>query len=169
MTDRPIVVEASGAGITFLRVYRGIADHFPARRSEWVTASMLFWWGVVVMQPYDLFGQGQAWKLLLSIMSERHWGQVAAAIGAMRLVALGLNGTFLHTWYGRHSQYVRATGCACSGLLWALIAIGLWSGDYWSGFLPVAAHLALQDALNCYSAAADAGRLNWQRRNVRSD
>ncbi len=44
-----------------VRIYLGIHDHFPARRSEWVLAGIMVAWGCILIGPAPTFAGNPAW------------------------------------------------------------------------------------------------------------
>lgn len=159
----PITIEAHGSGIVFLRVVRDIKAHFPARRSEWATASMMIGWGAIVSMSFPIFQQSPAWGIMAKLASEDLWGAAAISVGLMRLIALILNGTFWQTWYGRWSPHVRAAGCGASALVWLAITLGLSASPYVTTGLPIYAGLFALDAVNAWGASREAGAMDGAR------
>lgn len=145
------------------RVYRGIHDHFPARRSEWVLAGVMVAWGCLLIGPDDVFTQPKAWAEMAAIASESVWGWLAIAIGTFRFAALIINGTFASTWYGRFSPHVRSVASFLAGLLWLQIAYGLYSTGTVTTGLAVYPGLLLLDVLNVFAASKDAANMDKAR------
>lgn len=143
-----------------VRLYLGIHDHFPARRSEWVLAGMLVAWGLILLQPDPTFTNNPAWRLMLSWLSEPSWGWLAVSVGSFRLAALIINGTFARTWYGRWSPHVRALASFLSCFVWFQISFGLWASDAATTGLAVYPGLLLLDAMNIVAAAKDAAGMD---------
>lgn len=142
------------------RLYLGIADHFPARRSEWVLAGILIVWGLILIGPAETFAQSKAWSQMAAIMPERSWGFFAIGIGTFRLVALIINGTFAGTWYGRWSPHVRALASFLTCFLWFQISFGLWASDAATTGLAVYPGLLVLDAMNIVAASKDAAGMD---------
>ncbi|KRE07478.1 hypothetical protein ASE63_22525 [Bosea sp. Root381] len=143
-----------------VRLYLGIHDHFPARRSEWVLAGILITWGVILLGPHHTFAGNPAWRQMAAIMSEDTWGWVAIVVGAFRFLALVINGTFAGTWYGRWSPHVRALASFLSCFLWLQISFGLWNSDAATTGLAVYPGLLVLDAMNIIAATKDAANMD---------
>jgi len=143
-----------------VRLYLGIHDHFPARRSEWVLACILIAWGWILLKPAAAFAGNPAWSQMAAMMSEESWGRLAIAIGAFRLVALIINGTFARTWYGRWSPHVRALASFLTCFLWFQISFGLLASDAATTGLAVYPGLFVLDVMNIVAAARDAGSMD---------
>ena len=141
-------------------VAAGIAEHFPARRSEWVMAAMMMGWGALVLRPSDIFEQSPAWQPLAAWASEPVWGTAALLIGALRLCALIINGTFYQSWYGRWSPHVRALASFLSCFIWMQLSWGLLNAPIVSTGLSIYPGLLVLDLMNVAAAASDAGKMD---------
>ncbi|KRE06271.1 hypothetical protein ASE61_25215 [Bosea sp. Root670] len=142
------------------RLYHGIADHFPARRSEWVLAGIMVAWGWILIGPGATFAGHRACSQMAAMMSENAWGWFAIGIGAFRLLALIINGTFSGTWYGRWSPHVRALAPLLTCFLWFQISFGLWASDAATTGLAVYPGLLVLDAMNIVAATKDAAGMD---------
>ena len=147
-----------------VRVADGIREHFPARRSEWVIAGIMVVWGCIVIDPAPVFTT-PAWAPMAALASEATWGWTAVLIGAFRLLALIINGTFAETWYGRRSPHVRAFASFLSCFIWLQISWGLWVSDTMTTGLSVYPGLLVLDLMNVVAAASDAGKMDKARRD----
>lgn len=143
-----------------VRLYLGIHDHFPARRSEWVLAGILVVWGSILIGPDETFSGNRAWSQMVAIMPESSWGWFAICVGAFRLLALIINGTFSRTWYGRWSPHVRALASFLTCFLWFQISFGLWNSDAATTGLAVYPGLLVLDAMNIVAATRDAASMD---------
>ncbi|HEV7258914.1 MAG TPA: hypothetical protein VGN82_14130 [Bosea sp. (in: a-proteobacteria)] len=143
-----------------VRLYLGIHDHFPARRSEWVLAGILIVWGWILTGPDQTFAGNRAWSQMAAIMPENSWGWFAISVGAFRLAALIVNGTFAGTWYGRWSPHVRALASFLTCFLWFQISFGLWNSDAATTGLAVYPGLLVLDAMNIVAASKDAAGMD---------
>lgn len=150
-----------------LRVYKGIHEHFPARRSEWVLAGIMTAWGWILLGPTDTFGRSPGWAQMAAMASEHTWGWAAAAIGIFRFAALVINGTFADTWYGRWSPHVRALASFLACFLWLQIAIGLYAS--WPPGLAAYTGLLVLDFMNIVAAMSDAAKMDKARADAGSD
>lgn len=143
-----------------VRLYLGIHDHFPARRSEWVLAGIMVAWGWILLKPTSVFASHPSWSQMAAMMDEATWGWLAIAIGSFRLLALIVNGTFARTWYGRWSPHVRALASFLSCFLWFQISFGLWASDAATTGLAVYPGLLVLDAMNIVAASKDAASMD---------
>lgn len=143
-----------------VRLYLGIHDHFPARRSEWVLAGIMVAWGWILLKPTSAFGAHPSWAQMAAIMSEEAWGWLAVCVGSFRLLALIINGTFARTWYGRWSPHVRALASFLTCFIWFQISFGLWASDAATTGLAVYPGLLVLDAMNIVSASKDAAGMD---------
>ena len=143
-----------------VRLYLGIHDHFPARRSEWVLAGVMVAWGWLLISPEPVFAQSKAWTQMAAMMSEAAWGWLAIGVGLFRLIALIINGTFAGTWYGRWSPHVRALASFLACFLWFQISFGLWASDAATTGLSVYPGLFVLDAMNTVAASKDAAGMD---------
>lgn len=148
----------------YLRIVRGVTEHFRARAPEWALSIMMIIWGVIVYAPGDTFTT-PAWAVMQLIASERTWGVCALLIGGLRLIALIMNGTFWQTWYGRLSPHIRAVMAFLSCFVWLQISIGLAKSDAVSTGLAIYPLLLALDLYNGMSASHDAGAMDRMRRD----
>lgn len=148
----------------YLRIVRGVTEHFRARAPEWALSVMLVIWGAIVYAPGDTFTT-PAWSVMQLIADERTWGLSALIIGAIRLLALIMNGTFWTTWYGRLSPHVRAVMAFLSCFVWLQISLGLVLAGTVSTGLAIYPLLLALDFYNVLSAAHDAGDMDRKRRD----
>lgn len=143
-----------------VRLYLGIHDHFPARRSEWVLAGIMIAWGWLLIAPGPAFQGSPEWSQMASMMKEETWGWLAIAIGTFRLLALIINGTFSRTWYGRWSPHVRGLASFLTCFIWFQISFGLWASDAATTGLAVYPGLFVLDAMNIVAASKDAAGMD---------
>lgn len=141
-----------------VRVARGITDHFSARASEWAFAGLLISLGWLFLSSPDLFDASLSYGGLANLADEIVWGWACIGVGAIRLVALIINGTFAGTWYGGWSPHVRGVCAFLSCGVWFPIFAGfLMAGRPLVVLLYAATVLGL-DAYNIRRVWADAGR-----------
>lgn len=143
-----------------VRLYLGIQEHFPARRSEWVLAFMMLAWGQILLMPGEVFSTSPAWAQMSLYMSEHSWGLLATSVGSFRLLALIINGTFATTWYGRWSPHVRALASFLSCFIWFQITFGLLNSNAATTGLAVYPGLLVLDAMNIVAASKDAAGMD---------
>lgn len=142
------------------RIFLGITDHFPARRSEWVLAFVMMVWGYILLRPEPTFTNSVAWSQMTAIWSEQVWGWLAVSIGGFRVAALVINGTFSNSWYGRWSPHVRAVASFLSCFLWFQIVFGLIGSGAVTTGLAVYPGLFILDAMNIVAASKDAAGMD---------
>ena len=155
-----------------LRIYEGIRSHFPARKSEWVLSGIMAGWGLwLLLWGPEVFLEARGYASMVEwsrhtvpfISPQTAWGLTALVVGIIRLAALTINGTFVHTAYGRWSPHVRALlsyGCC---LVFAWIEMGIVLSPGRSTGEVVYIGLALLDFLNARDAASDAGAVDRGR------
>ncbi len=153
-----------------VRIRDGITDHFPARKSEWALAGMLAAIGVVLWLPGQTFDNSKAYLGLARIATESHWAIGCFWVGFIRLVALGVNGTFQNSPYGRISPHVRALLAFASCLFWFTLALGLISASppFEPGGVPLGVaifpFLFFLDLASARHAAGEAKLIDVQKR-----
>ncbi|PZU95589.1 MAG: hypothetical protein DI527_00845 [Chelatococcus sp.] len=141
-----------------VRVFDGVAKHFPARRSEWMGAVMMFGWGRFVANDGDLFDKAVAYQHMARMADEATWAYWATAIGLIRLAALLINGSFHDRWYSKYSPHVRGVMSFFACFLWCQLSLGLFGSGTLPPALAIYPVLAVNDLLNVFSAARDAGK-----------
>lgn len=107
-----------------VRVARGIKEHFPNRVNEWAFAGLLAWLGALFIQYPALFDTSMSYANLAQLADERVWGVACILIAGVRLLALGVNGTFAGTWYSQWSPRVRGVCAFLSCGIWFPIFAG---------------------------------------------
>jgi hypothetical protein len=83
------------------------------RSVEWLLASMMVAWGAGLLLPGDTLSLPQ-YRLLAAIASEPLWASWSLSMGAVRMVALYVNGSW------RRTPLIRAF-CAILGMAWWLV------------------------------------------------
>lgn len=141
-----------------IRVARGITEHFPARASEWGFATLMTWLGWMFVRHPDIFEGSLSYGVLSRLGDEQIWGLACVVIGVLRLIALIINGTFAHTWYGRYSPHVRGTCALLSCGIWFLLLCGFLFADRPVLILGFVACVFSIDFYNIRRAWYDAGR-----------
>lgn len=92
-----------------------------ARLTEWMLASLMIAWGVAVALPGETLHLA-GYRVLVTLAPEEVWAALSIAIGAMRMVALWINGRW------RRSPLLRAGGAAWGLGWWLGLAWLLWLG-----------------------------------------
>ena len=110
----------------FIRVVTGIRDHLPERGLEWVLAFNISWWGWKLTDPAVQWTNAVAWDFMLSWgLTEEAWGWLCVFIGALRILALIINGTFANTWYSKASPWVRAMTAGAGAIVWFMVVLSV--------------------------------------------
>lgn len=124
------------------------------RTVEWLLASLMVAWGVALGLPGDMFPVGEHYRFLSAIATEPVWAAFSFSIGAARLTALYINGSW------RRTPAIRIIG-AVFGLVWWITLGGLYGLAVMAGarafpalaFFPV---FVFFEALSCYRSGLDA-------------
>jgi hypothetical protein len=122
---------------------------FPTRISEWALACILASWGLMLLRDDDTFGSSQAYLGLARLASESVWGWACLLAGAVRLVALVINGAWTPTYH------FRSLLAFLSCFFWMQISLGLMATGNASTGLAVYPWLLLTDIYCTYRAARD--------------
>lgn len=106
-------------GLWFLTVYHGVRHTFPMRWLEWLMSIFIIVWGD------SLLGRSSSplWNSMIYWFPLWVWGWSMMTVGVLRLIALGINGTFRNTLYSRYSPMVRGLTAGFCGLLWLAVAL----------------------------------------------
>ncbi len=142
-----------------VRVYRGIADHFPTRWTEWAMLWPTFGlWIALQLQP-DMFSTSPSFSHVASWATERQWIAIFGLAMLCRFAALVINGTFKGFEFSPH---IRAGASLVGVLIWSQVSLGfltafLFGGGALSGFvgwsLPV-----LLELMNTWRSWMDVGK-----------
>lgn len=89
--------------------------HFQLRAIEWWSAGVMASWGVWVLLFPTIFADNPAFDMMAQILPQRVWGLIALGAGAVRLVALFVNGL----WY--RTPAVRWACAMLSILIWFIM------------------------------------------------
>lgn len=147
-----------------LRIANGVIDHFPVRRSEWISSFVMIGWGLVLaLDGRPLYGN---WSYLSISLSETAWWGMCISLGVLRLIILTINGTFPQSWYGRWSPHSRIAISLLCTLMWLQLVLAGMKADVWSTGVVAYAGYFVSDMLNTWSSAAEARELDKGRKNV---
>lgn len=152
-----------------VRVRDGVRHHFPARKAEWACAFMSLGIGIQFLQPESTFALSRAYAGMAAMAPEGVWGAACFGVGAIRLAALIINGTFAESWYGRWSPHVRASLAALACFVWTTLWIGVVNSA-----TPASLGLAIWpvvlflDIANVVQATHDARDQDMRARNART-
>lgn len=107
-----------------VRLAEGAWQHAGARFSEWIGAGLLAGWGYVLWSQPGIFEISQSFTVLASWADQAAWGNILLAAGAVRVVALFINGYFEKM--RRHTPTMRFIASWISFMAWALVALGMY-------------------------------------------
>ncbi len=82
------------------------------RAIEVSLTSLLFWWAIVLLLPYDTFGSSEGYHSMASIASEETWGFAILAIAIINLIGLA-----------KGHQKIRMIGLLLAMGLWVFVAM----------------------------------------------
>lgn len=144
---------------------RGRRTRMSTRAVEWLLASLQVAWGTAVLLPgVELTGPN--YQPLLALAPEPVWGNLAIAIGGLRLGALYINGTW------RRTPILRALGAAF-GVVWWIVLGGLYAIAVNQGAKPFPFMLAYPvfvvfEFLSMYRCGIDMNEMGALRRSGRN-
>lgn len=127
-----------------------IRRHFRARATEWMLSGVMLLWGALLLRPGQTFAQ-PVYSELARIASEEWWGWICLITGAVRLVALIINGAM------RPSPHLRAGLAFVSTYFWFELSLGFVLSGGQGTALAVYPLAFLFDLFNAAMAAGDAG------------
>lgn len=135
------------------RAVSKVHSHFPARMSEWGLGYIMLSWGVLLILNPRMFEQGG--DIYGGFGYEQaHWAALAVIIGAVRLVALFVNGA------SQRTPTIRAAVSVASAVMWVHILNGFFASYLESGLVhtgfAVYPWFVLGDIYNAYRAGMDA-------------
>ncbi len=143
----------------YIRLYRGIADHFPIRWTEWAMLWPTFGlWVTFAMYP-DLFSRSASFTKMAAWFTESTWSMVFGMAMVCRFAALAINGTFKGFEFSPH---IRAGASLVGVLIWSQISLGFllsWLND---GGLPTAFVIytlpVILELMNAWRSFLDVGK-----------
>lgn len=104
-----------------LRVYRGVADHFPIRVAEWIMVwPALGMWFALQADP-EMFAKSRSFAYIATWASESAWAWAILLAALARLLALTVNGTFKGFAFSPH---IRAAASLIGVAVWSQISLG---------------------------------------------
>lgn len=141
------------------RIVTGIRNHFPVRVSEWIMTYALYALGLVFLLDPDTFEKSTSFAEMARFADQRTWGIVLLFAGNLRLIGLGINGTF-HEHF-KYAPHLRGVASLVSCFMWGQITLGVTaayftSGGVLTGFVIYSAAMAT-DLWNLFRAWADVG------------
>lgn len=141
------------------RITDGIVNHFPIRKSEWGMGLAAFGMGLVLRFQPEMFSAGRSFEILARMAQEATWGMFAVSIFCVRVIALGVNGTF--QGFGI-SPHLRLAASIMGLLFWSQFLLGIliaaiYHGGAWSGVSTYAV-LCFFECCNISQSALDRKR-----------
>ena len=129
----------------FLHVKKG----FRERSVEWLLATCLFTWGLVLLNPdYHTF-DAPRFAALAAVASETVWGWLCTIAGLARLTGLAINGAW------RRSPHLRVAGSVLGILAWVQISLGFIVSDTGSTGMAIYPVFVAFDLWALFRAAGD--------------
>lgn len=125
-------------------------ETFRERMPEWVQATGMFLWGLMVLFSPGLFQSTVFFHPLLELVSQTGWGVLAVLVGIVRLSFLVINGAW------RPSAHIRALGCVMGCLLWGSLLISALSLEWLTPTTSIYVMLLGLDLLSLWFSAGDA-------------
>ncbi|MBP0438400.1 hypothetical protein [Tianweitania sediminis] len=130
-------------------IFGQIGEQFPVRRMEWISAGILMFLGIRLLDPAETFAQ-PAFRELAAIASEGTWGNLLFYCGLFRLIVLYRNGAW------KPSPEIRGAFAIFGGLIFVALAYGIEVSGVASTGSITYAFLAMGEGSNIWTAAKDA-------------
>ncbi|MCO6050825.1 hypothetical protein NGM99_13660 [Mesorhizobium sp. RP14(2022)] len=142
-----------------VRVYRGIADHFPIRWTEWAMLWPTFGLYIGLQFQPNMFSTSPSFADLASWGSEAWWSFAMGVAMILRFAALFVNGTFRNFEFSPH---IRAGASLFGVLMWSQFSLGfltafVFSGGAFSGFVGWSTMVVLE-LMNTWRSWLDVGK-----------
>lgn len=122
---------------------------FPLRISEWLMSGILLSWGITLLYNPVIFDAPQNYALA-RLATQPVWGWLCLVMGAVRWVALTINGAW------RASPHIRMVCAFLSCFFWLQISLGIAGSAIVSTGIAVYPWFLLLDSYNTFRAATDA-------------
>jgi len=143
----------------YIRLYRGIADHFTIRWTEWAMLwPTFFLWMILSVNP-DLFSMSPSFTQMASWFDESTWSIIFGFAMICRFAALAINGTFKGFEFSPH---IRAGASLVGIIIWSQISLGFllsWLND---GGLPTTIGIytlpVVLELMNAWRSFLDIGK-----------
>lgn len=145
-------------------IFQHLGETFPHRALEWVLAGVLTSWGLMLLRPEETFAISIVYDGLKVIASERVWGWACLVVGALRFVALFVNGAWVPPSY-----FLRTATSFASCFFWFTISFGLMVTGTATTGLAVYPWLLIGECICIYRTARDARMAVVARRAERGD
>jgi len=142
-----------------VRLYRGIADHFTIRWTEWAMLWPAFYMWVTFAANPDLFSRSPSFATLASWFDETTWGLIFWVTMVFRFAALAINGTFKGFEFSPH---IRAAASFVGVLTWSQVSLGFLVAWQFGSGLPTAFGIytlpVILEFMNVWRSWLDVGR-----------
>lgn len=96
-----------------------LKTHFPPRAVEWLVTGLLTSWGAAVILQPGMFETNPAFLHMAKIAPQEAWGLYAFVVGALRAMALFINGSWQRT------PIVRIIAAFASAFIWTQVLLGI--------------------------------------------
>jgi hypothetical protein len=134
----------------FTLTVRAVRERLHFRLAEWHLAVTMTLCGFGLLQPGDVFAMPH-YAVLSYLADEDVWGWTLLVVGALRLMALTVNGAL-----PRGSPHLRALLAIVSCVLWSALLMGFMSAGSPSLMVPVTAAAVFTEFVNIYRSAGSA-------------
>ncbi len=140
-----------------LRLAAGIKEHFRLRFTEWLGCAVLFGWSLGLATQPDTFSLSPSFEILASYGSPLHWAIICQVAAVVRLIALGVNGTFRTVF--PYAPHLRAAASLFAVIFWGQVTVGVlvafFGGGAVTGIIAYAGYTVLE-LWNFFHATAEA-------------
>jgi hypothetical protein len=127
-----------------------LRKHFPPRAIEWLISGILMSWGITVILTPGLFRLNEAFTGLLAMAPQERWGLYAMAIGAIRMGALFINGSW------RRTPIIRVLCSFASAFVWTQVFLGFLNSPIPTTAFAFFPWFIASDLYSAFRAATDA-------------
>lgn len=133
-----------------------LKKHFPARLPEWWMSAMLVCWGLYILFHPGVFTSPATRELFSGMVAmagaldpAELWGTCALLVGAIRAVALFINGAYTRT------PAVRVATSFVSAFIWTQVCVGFLNSGVANTGVVIYAGMVVLDIMSAYRAATD--------------
>ena len=133
-----------------MSVHVSFRQTLPLRVPEWILASMMLFWGWMVLTNPAMFSANSAFGGMKAILAQEGWGAAASLLGMAGLVGLGINGLWVAT------PFIRAAAAFGRAFLWLQIEFGLLASQQPTTGTAIYIGLVALELWNIYRAMGDA-------------
>lgn len=148
-------------------IVQSLREHFPARLIEWFMAGLMVSWGLYVLgspdmfthpAERDIFAYMAAMSSWTGIEPSIVWGLGSTVFGAVRALALFVNGAYVRT------PVIRVAMSFVSAFIWTQILLCIVYSGLPNPAVAVYSWLVIADIVSAYRASKDAVLAEAQRR-----